>query len=33
MFLGIDVSKKTLDVALLGVHPKPQHKVYPNDAA
>ena len=33
MVLGIDVSKKTLDVALLGVHPKPQHKVFTNDAA
>ena len=33
MFLGIDVSKKTLDVALLGTHPKPQHKVFANDAA
>ena len=33
MFLGIDVSKKTLDVALLSDHPKPQHKVFANDAA
>lgn len=33
MFVGIDVSKKTLDVALLGASPKPRHKVFPNDAA
>jgi transposase len=33
MFLGIDVSKKTLDVALLSDHPKPRHKVFANDAA
>jgi transposase len=32
MFLGIDVSKQSLDVALLGAHPKPQHKVFTNDA-
>lgn len=33
MFVGIDVSKKTLDVALLSDHPKPRHKVFANDAA
>ena len=33
MFLGIDVSKKSLDVALIGDHPKPLHKVFTNDAA
>lgn len=33
MFLGIDVSKNTLDVALLGANAKPQHKVFTNDAA
>ncbi len=33
MFLGIDVSKKSLDVALIGDHPKPLHKVCTNDAA
>ena len=33
MFLGIDVSKKTLDVALLSDNSKPQHKVFANDAA
>lgn len=33
MFVGIDVSKKTLDVALLGANPKPRHKVFPHDAA
>jgi transposase len=32
MFLGIDVSKNTLDVALLGVTPKPRHKLFSNDA-
>ncbi len=33
MFLGIDVSKNTLDVALLGANAKakPQHKVFSND--
>ena len=33
MFLGIDVSKKSLDVALIRDHPKPLHKVFTNDAA
>jgi transposase len=33
MFLGIDVSKNTLDVALIGATPKPRHKVFANDAA
>lgn len=32
LVLGIDVSKKSLDVALLGAHPKPEHKVFTNDA-
>ncbi len=27
MFLGIDVSKNTLDVALLGANAKPQHNI------
>lgn len=31
MVVGIDVSKKTLDVALLNVGAKPQHKVFSND--
>jgi len=31
MFLGIDVSKNTLDVALLGESAKPRHKVFAND--
>jgi transposase len=33
MFLGIDVSKNTLDVALLAQSLKPRHKVFANDAA
>lgn len=33
MFLGIDVSKKTFDVALLCDESKPLHKVFANDAA
>jgi transposase len=33
MFLGIDVSKNTLDVALLNEGGKPRHKVFANDAA
>ena len=33
MFLGIDVSKKSLDVALLGAGPKPRHKVFANNAS
>jgi transposase len=33
MFLGIDVSKKTLDVALLKTEGKPRHKVFPNTPA
>jgi transposase len=33
VFLGIDVSKKTLDVALLNAGAKPRHKVFSNDAA
>ena len=33
MFLGIDVSKNTLDVALLGESAKPRHKVFANNAA
>lgn len=33
MFVGIDVSKKTLDVALLCDGSKPRHKVFTNDAA
>ena len=32
MFLGIDVSKKSLDVALLRAGAKPRHKVFSNDA-
>lgn len=32
MFVGIDVSKNSLDVALLGASPKPRHKVFSNDA-
>lgn len=32
MFVGIDVSKKTLDVALLNDCSKPRHKVFTNDA-
>ncbi len=31
MFLGIDVSKNTLDVALLGESAKPRHKVFANN--
>ena len=30
MFLGIDVSKKTLDVTLLSSASKPRHKVFSN---
>jgi len=33
MFLGIDVSKSTLDAALLKEDTKPRHKVFSNDAA
>ena len=33
MFLGIDVSKNTLDVALLQGNGKPRHKVFANSAA
>ena len=33
MFLGIDVSKKTLDAALLKDGSKARHKVFSNDAA
>ena len=33
MFLGIDVSKKTLDVALLKDQGKPRHKVFANTPA
>jgi transposase len=33
MFLGIDVSKNTLDVALLSAGAKPRHKVFANAAA
>lgn len=33
MFVGIDVSKKSLDVALLRSEGKPRHKVFSNDAA
>lgn len=33
MFLGIDVSKNSLDVALLHESRKPRHKVFVNDAA
>ena len=33
MFLGIDVSKSTLDAALLKEGSKPRHKVFSNDAA
>jgi len=33
MFLGIDVSKNTLDVALLNESAKPRHKVFANNAA
>jgi len=33
MFLGIDVSKSTLDAALLKAGAKPRHKVFSNDAA
>jgi len=33
MFLGIDVSKSTLDAALLKEGGKPRHKVFSNDAA
>jgi transposase len=33
MFLGIDVSKNTLDVALLAESAKPRHKVFANDAS
>jgi len=33
MFLGIDVSKNTLDVALLNESAKPRHKVFANSAA
>lgn len=33
MFLGIDVSKKKFDVALLCEAAKPKHKVFANDAA
>jgi transposase len=33
MFLGIDVSKKSLDVALSRVGSKPRHKAFSNDAA
>jgi len=33
MFLGIDVSKNTLDVALLNEGHKPRHKVFANDEA
>jgi transposase len=33
MFLGIDVSKRTLDAALLRQDSKPRHKVFSNDAA
>ena len=33
MFLGIDVSKSTLDAALLKEGAKPRHKVFSNDAA
>lgn len=32
MFVGIDVSKKTLDVALLKEQGKPRHKVFANNA-
>jgi transposase len=32
MFLGIDVSKDTLDVALVDQGAKPRHKVFPNNA-
>lgn len=32
MFLGIDVSKNSLDVALIGASSKPRHKVFANDA-
>ncbi len=33
MFLGIDVSKKSLDVALSGAGPKLRHKVFTTDAS
>ena len=33
MFLGIDVSKNTLDVALLQGEGKPRHKLFANSAA
>jgi transposase len=33
MFLGLDISKNTLDVTLLSDAPKPRHKVFPNTAA
>ncbi len=32
MFLGIDVSKNTLDAALLKEQSKPRHKVFANSA-
>jgi transposase len=33
MFLGVDVSKNTLDAALIGQSTKPRHKVFSNNAA
>lgn len=33
MFVGIDVSKNTLDVALIGASAKTRHKVFANDVA
>jgi transposase len=33
MFLGLDISKNTLDVTLLSDAPKPRHKVLANTAA
>jgi transposase len=32
MFLGLDISKNTLDVTLLTDSTKPRHKVFPNTA-
>ena len=33
MFLGLDISKNTLDATLLSEAPKPRHKVFANTAA
>ena len=33
MFLGIDVSKRSLDVALLKAEGKPRHKIFANSPA